>query len=56
MFILNTGLNILKSNIQQTEVYGEAMYSVFHYNERLIQLIRLLLKNHCLFLPTAASS
>lgn len=29
MFISNTGLNILKSNIQQMEVYGEAMYFVF---------------------------
>lgn len=28
MFISNTGLNILKSNIQQMEVYGEAMSSL----------------------------
>lgn len=33
MFISNTGLNILKSNIQQSEVYEEAMYSVLLYRE-----------------------
>lgn len=36
MFISNTELNILKSNIQQMEVRGEAMYTIFLYNERLI--------------------
>lgn len=35
MFTSNTELNILKSNIQQMGVYGEALYSIFLY-ERLI--------------------